>query len=199
MIRVLIVDDHPVVRAGVSGMLAAEPDIEVCGEAASAAEGVTAAAHLKPDVVLLDLRMPGGSGADAVTAMPEPAVIVLTTYVDDDDILRALDQGAVGCVLKDAPRAELCAAIRSAASDRRAAIPASVLARQAAARHGGGLSPRETEILRLVARGRTNAEIGSELHIAESTVKTHLLRAFAKLGVGDRTAAVITALDRRLL
>lgn len=198
MIQVLIVDDHPVVRAGIAGMLAPESDIEVCGEAASGAEAIAVIDRLAPDVVLMDLRMPGGSGAAAIAEITDVPVIVLTTYGDDDDILTALDNGAAGCLLKDAPRAELCEAIRSAVAHGRAAVPASVVARLDRRDTPGDLSPREIEVLRLVSRGYTNTEIGGELYIAESTVKTHLLRAFAKLGVSDRTAAVIAAMNRGL-
>ena len=199
MIRVLVVDDHPVVRSGITGMLAPETDIEVCGEAASGVEAVAVVPRLRPDVVLMDLRMPAGGGADAIARLPDVPVVVLTTYQDDDDLLRALDLGAVGCLLKDAPRAELCAAVRTAASGERVPVPAGVLARMAARAEARELSPRECEVLRLVAAGRTNAEIGAQLYITESTVKTYLMRVFAKLGVGDRTAAVITAMDRGLL
>ena len=199
MIRVLVVDDHPVVRSGIAGMLAPETDIEVCGEAASGVEAVAVVPRSRPDVVLMDLRMPGGGGADAIARLPDVPVVVLTTYQDDDDLLRALDLGAVGCLLKDAPRSELCSAVRTAAAGGRVPVPAGVLARMAARADARELSPRECEVLRLVAAGRTNAEIGARLYITESTVKTYLTRVFAKLGVGDRTAAVITAMDRGLL
>jgi DNA-binding NarL/FixJ family response regulator len=206
VIGILIVDDHPVVRAGLVGILAGEPDLRVVGEASSAAEAVTAARTLRPDVVLMDLRMPGGDGVIATAGVlaehPSARVVVLTTYETDADILRAVEAGAAGYLLKDVARAELVAAIRVAAI-RAAARGETVLAPSVATRlvdrmrrpaPADALSPRELEVLRLVAKGLSNADIGKALFISEATVKTHLLRTFAKLGVSDRTAAVTTAL-----
>jgi DNA-binding NarL/FixJ family response regulator len=201
MIRVQLVDDHPVVRAGLAGILHAEPDIEVVGEAGSADEAVAVARSVQPDVVLMDLRMPGGDGvvatAGVLAAAPSARVVVLTTYETDADILRAVESGAAGYLLKDASRAELVAAIRAAARGETVLAPSvatRLIDRMRRPPAADALSPREVEVLRLVARGLSNAEIGRELFISEATVKTHLLRAFAKLGVSDRTAAVTTAI-----
>ncbi|MBY8873854.1 response regulator transcription factor [Micromonospora sp. PLK6-60] len=205
MISILLVDDHPVVRAGVAGMLDGEPDLAVVGEAASGAEAVTAARALRPDVVLMDLRMPGLDGvaatAQVLAAAPATRVVVLTTYETDADILRAVEAGAAGYLLKDVSRADLVQAVRTAARGGTVLAPsvATRLLHQVRRPARESLSPRETEVLRLVARGLSNAEIGRELHIGEATVKTHLLRSFAKLGVSDRTAAVTTAMAAGLL
>ena len=205
MISVLLVDDHPVVRAGIRGMLDGEPDLAVVGEAGSGAEALTAVAALSPRVVLMDLRLPGLDGATATSRIlataPGTRVVVLTTYDTDRDILRAVEAGAAGYLLKDVSRADLLAAVRAAAGGETVLAPAvagrliSRLRRPA----GPALSPREIEVLRLVARGLSNGEIGQALFIGEATVKTHLLRAFAKLGVSDRTAAVTRALAAGLL
>jgi DNA-binding NarL/FixJ family response regulator len=204
-VTVLIADDHPVVREGLRGMLAAEPGITVVGEAASGDEAVTMARMHRPDVVLMDLRMPGGDGVDATAGIlataPSTRVVVLTTYETDADIVRAVEAGATGYLLKDTPRPDLVSAIRAAARGETVLGPTvagrlvSHLRRPAAE----PLSARETEVLTLVARGQTNAEIGRALYISEATVKTHLLRAFGKLGVSDRTAAVTTAIERGML
>ena len=204
MIRVLLADDHPVVRAGLRGMLAAEPDIEVAGEAASGPEAVARARTGGFDVILMDLRMPGGDGVAAtehiLAADPGARVLILTTYETDADILRAVEAGATGYLLKDATPAELAGAVRAAARGETVLAP-SVAERLIShvRRPRESLSARETEVLAQVARGRTNAEIGQALFISEATVKTHLLRAFGKLGVSGRTAAVTTAIERGLL
>lgn len=204
-LAVLIVDDHPVVREGLRGMLAAEPAIQVVAEAASGAEAVVMAKLHRPDVVLMDLRMPGGDGVQAtagiIAALPGTRVVVLTTYETDADIVRAVEAGATGYLLKDTPRRDLVAAIRAAARGETVLGPAvagrlvSHLRRPAVE----PLSGRETEVLALVARGETNADIGRALFISEATVKTHLLRAFGKLGVSDRTAAVTRAIELGML
>ena len=205
MITVLLVDDHPVVRDGLRGMLQAEPDLCVVGEAGSGDEAVTAARAHRPDVILMDLRMPGLDGAGAtgriLAERPAAKVVVLTTYDTDADILRAVEAGACGYLLKDATRAELTAAIRAAARGDTVLAPsvAGRLVRQVRKPSPPLLSARELEVLSLVARGLTNADIGRSLHISEATVKTHLLRAFNKLDVGDRTAAVTTAMSLGLL
>jgi DNA-binding NarL/FixJ family response regulator len=200
-IRVVLADDHPVVREGLRGMLAAEPDIEVVGEAASGPEAVVLARRLRPDVVLMDLRMPGGDGVEATRQLAGTTVVVLTTYDSDAEILRAVEAGAAGYLLKDTPRAVLADSVRAAARGETVLAPA-VAGRLLGRMRGAPgrqppeqLSARETEVLALVARGLTNAEIGRRLYLSEATVKTHLLRACAKLGVSGRTAAVTKAIE----
>ncbi|GEL96238.1 response regulator [Cellulomonas composti] len=203
-IRVLLADDHPVVRSGLGGLLAVEPDLEVVGEAADGEQAVALAHALHPDVVLMDLRMPRLDGAAAtariVTEVPGTRVLVLTTYETDTDILRAVEAGATGYLLKDTPRAELVAGVRAAARGE-AALSPSVARRLVQQVRGADerLTARETQVLAGVARGLSNAAIGAELFIAEATVKTHLLRVFAKLGVDDRTRAVTVAIGRGIL
>ncbi|PUB30094.1 LuxR family two component transcriptional regulator [Promicromonospora sp. AC04] len=204
MIRVLVVDDHPVVRSGLAGMLSVEEDLEVVGEAADGQEAVELAAALGPDVVLMDLRMPVLDGVAATAGIvgagvsgAGPRVVVLTTYDTDADILRAVEAGATGYLLKDTPRAVLVAGIRAAARGETVLAP-SVATRLVSSVRTAAERPsaREAEVLTLVALGRSNSEVGRELSITEATVKTHLIRAFAKLGVADRTAAVTVARDR---
>ena len=201
MLRVMIVDDHPIVREGLRGMLAAETDIEVAGEAASGDEAVALVPRIRPDVVLLDLRMPSGDGVSAIERLPGYRILMLTTFQDDSGIVRAIEAGAAGYLLKDASRADLAAAVREVAAGRRVLSPAvsARLAQVRAAPARPALSARETEVLALVAEGLSNAEIGDRLHIGQATVKTHLLRVFTKLNVSDRTAAVMTALEHGLL
>lgn len=206
MIRVLLADDHPVVREGLRGMLNAEPDLDVVGEAGSGPEAEALAAELLPDIVLMDLRMPGGDGVAATARITAAGlacrVIVLTTYETDGDILRAVEAGAAGYLLKDATRAELADAIRAAARGETVLSPsvATRLMDQLRTRpERPRLTEREGAVLRLVAEGCTNAEIGRRLFIGESTVKTHLLRSFGKLGVDDRTAAVTSAMRHGLI
>jgi DNA-binding NarL/FixJ family response regulator len=200
-IRVLLADDHPVVREGLRGMLDAEPDIEVVGEAASGPEAVVLAGRLRPDVILMDLRMPGGDGVDAIGRLAGTTVVVLTTYDSDADILRAVEAGAAGYLLKDTPRSVLADSVRAAARGETVLAPAVAgrllghMRAEPAAARTEYLSARETEVLALVARGLTNAEIGRALYVSEATVKTHLLRACAKLGVSGRTAAVTKAIE----
>ena len=205
MIRILIADDHPVVRTGLQGMLAGEGDFEVVGEARDGREAVEKAARLEPDVVLMDLRMPVLDGVAAIELIragrSQTQVLILTTYDTDGDILRALDVGAVGCLLKDSPREELFRAVRSAARGESVLAPAvlSLVLSRMRAPAAETLSDREVEVLRLVARGASNKEAARELFISETTVKTHLSHIFTKLGVDDRTAAVTVALDRGIL
>ncbi|MEI5103624.1 response regulator transcription factor [Streptomyces sp. PmtG] len=206
MIRVLLADDHPVVREGLRAMLSAEPDLDVVAEASSGPRAEALAAELRPDIVLMDLRMPGGGGVDSIERMAAAGlpcrVVVLTTYETDRDILRAVEAGAAGYLLKDLARGELADAVRAAARGETVLAP-SVAARlvdQVRSRpERPRLSERERAVLHLVAEGCTNAEVGRRLHVAESTVKTHLLRVFGKLGVDDRTAAVTHALRLGLL
>lgn len=201
-VRVLLVDDHPVVREGVRAMLAREPDIEVAGEAGSGDEAVALARDGAFDVILMDLRMPGADGVDAIGRLvardPAARIVVLTTYETDADILRAVEAGAAGYLLKDAPRAEVANAVRAAARGETVLAPsvAARLVTRVRRPQRESLSAREAEVLQLVARGMTNADIGQRLFISEATVKTHLLRVFGKLGVSDRTAAVTTAIER---
>ena len=201
MIRVMLVDDHPVVRAGLRGMLSAEPDIEVTGEAGSGPEAVALARAREFDVILMDLRMPDGDGVAAIGELRDACVVVLTTYDTDADILRAVEAGAAGYLLKDASAAELADAVRAAARGETVLAPsvAGRLVTRLRQPPPQPLSGREIEILALAARGKTNPEIGRELYISEATVKTHLLRVFGKLEVADRTAAVTTALGHGLL
>ncbi|MFI0718160.1 response regulator [Streptomyces sp. NPDC021224] len=206
MIRILLADDHPVVREGLRAMLDAESDLDVVGEASSGPQAEAQAAALLPDIVLMDLRMPGGGGVDSIVRMTAAGlpcrVVVLTTYETDGDILRAVEAGAAGYLLKDLARGELADAVRAAACGETVLAPtvaARLVDRLRTRPERPHLSERETAILRLVAEGCTNAEIGRRLFIGESTVKTHLLRAYAKLGVDDRTAAVTSAMRLDLL
>ncbi|HST65393.1 MAG TPA: response regulator transcription factor [Mycobacteriales bacterium] len=204
MLRVIVVDDHPVVREGLRAILDAEPDLDVVGEAGSGAEAVELAARLRPDVVLMDLRMPGMDGVEAtgrIAAAGDARVLVVTTYDTDTDILRAVEAGATGYLLKDTPRRELTAAVRAAARGETVLAPPVARKLMSRVRLPAVDAPtrRELEVLAQVARGRSNAEIGRELRISEATVKTHLVRVFEKLGVSDRTAAVTTALSQGLL
>jgi DNA-binding NarL/FixJ family response regulator len=204
-IRLLIADDHPVVRDGLRAMLATQPDMELVGEAATGTQAVAQARALRPDVVLMDLQMPDLDGPGAIATLreqaPEVRVLVLTTYGTDADITRAVDAGATGYLLKDAPREQLFGAIRAAAKGESVLSPSvatRVLGRMRAPAEEA-LSPRELEILQAVARGLSNKQIGRRLYVSEATVKTHLLRIFGKLGVDDRTAAVTIALERGII
>ncbi|QQM44665.1 response regulator [Streptomyces liliifuscus] len=206
MIRIVLADDHPVVREGLRAMLSAEPDLEVVADASSGPQAEALAAELRPDIVLMDLRMPGGGGVDSILRMTEAGlpcrVIVLTTYDTDRDILRAVEAGAAGYLLKDLPRGALADAVRAAARGETVlapAVAARLVDRLRTQSERPRLSGREVAVLRLVADGCTNSEIGRRLFIGESTVKTHLLRAFGKLGVTDRTAAVTYAMRFGLL
>ncbi|MGH8774339.1 MAG: response regulator [Jiangellaceae bacterium] len=204
-VRVLIVDDHPVVRDGLRGMFAGDARFDVVGEASNGHEAVTRAEALRPDVVLMDLRMPDVDGVNAITRLAArgvPArVLVLTTYETDSDVLPAIEAGATGYLLKDTPRDELFRAVLAAARGEAVLSPsvASRLMGQVRAPAREPLSQRELEVLELVARGTTNREAASRLFISEATVKTHLLHIYAKLGVKDRAAAVAEAFERGLL
>ena len=205
MIRLMIVDDHPVVRDGLTGIFSGEEGFEVVAAAADGSEGVRRARVLKPDVILMDLRMPGLDGVGAIAALERAGVtsrvLVLTTFDTDADVLSAIEAGATGYLLKDAPRAELLRAVRAAARGESVLSPAVASRVLASVRtpQEDPLSERELEVLALVARGATNREAAKQLFISEATVKTHLLHIYAKLGVGDRAAAVAEAFNRGLL
>lgn len=208
-IRVVVADDHPIVRSGIVALLESEPGIEVVGEAVDGDEAVALAAELQPDLVLMDLRMPVLDGAAATARILEAdvgtRVLVLTTYETDDHILAAIEAGASGYLLKAAPQEEILAGIRSVAAGETVLAPsiAAKLVRRvradASAPAPPALSPRELDVLRLVADGRSNPEIARALHIGEATVKTHLIHVFEKLGVNDRTRAVTRAMELGLL
>ncbi len=204
-ITLLLVDDHPVVRDGLHGMFSSSPDFEVLGEACDGEEAVVLAERLDPDVVLMDLRMSGGGGVAATRELTRRGlrcrVLVLTTYDTDADVIPAIKAGATGYLLKDTPRAQLVEAVRAAARGETVLAPA-VAARLVSRMRAPAvetLTQREVQVLRCVSRGLSNAEIGRELFIGEATVKTHLLRAFAKLGVDDRTRAVTVAMELGIL
>ncbi|MEE8600644.1 response regulator transcription factor [Euzebya tangerina] len=205
MIRVLIVDDHPVVRDGLAGMLGGQDDFEVVGEASDGVEALARIAAAEVDVVLMDLRMPRLDGVDTIQRIsadhPGVNVLVLTTFDADADIVRAVEAGATGYLLKDTPRDELFRAVRACARGEATLAPtvAATLMQRVGQPDEVSLSEREIEVLRHVSRGSTNRDIAAELFISEATVKTHLLRAFEKLGVDDRTAAVMKALERGAL
>jgi DNA-binding NarL/FixJ family response regulator len=204
-IRLLLADDHPVVRTGLRAVLEAEPDFAVIAEAPSAEEAVRLAADLAVDVVLMDLQFgPGMHGAEAtatIVARPEPPrVLVLTTYDTDADILAAVEAGATGYLLKDAPPEELAGAVRSAAAGRSALAPeiADRLMNRMRA-PGTALSRREIEVLGLLADGLSNDGIAARLYLSRATVKSHLVHIYGKLGVESRTAAIATAQARGLI
>ncbi|WP_205347216.1 response regulator [Pseudonocardia broussonetiae] len=210
MIRVMVVDDHPVVRDGLRGVLDAEPDMEVVGEAGHGAEALARVAAAAPDVVLMDLRMPVMGGVDAIRelrrAAPAVRVLVLTTFDTDRDVLPAVEAGATGYLLKDTPRDELLRAVRAAHRGEAVLSPAvagRLMGQVRGVGRGGGtadaLSAREMEVLRFVAAGSTNRETARALFISEATVKTHLLHVYAKLEVRDRASAVAAAYQRGLL
>jgi len=201
-IRVLIVDDHPVVREGLAALVDRRPDMTVVAQAGNGQEAVRLYGECLPDVTLMDLRLPGMDGVAAITALHEqfdsPAILVLTTYDGDEDIHRALCAGAMGYLLKDAPREELIEAIRTVRAGGRC-IPAHIGARLAQRVGNPTLTDREREVLGLLARGRSNYETGVALSITEGTVKQHVNSILSKLGVSDRTHAVTTALKRGIV
>ena len=204
-IRILLVDDHPVVRAGIRGMLAGQPDFAILGEAENGRQAVQLAVALQPDVILMDLRMPVQDGVEALVELRasgvRSGVLVLTTYDTDADILPAVEAGATGYLLKDAPREELYRAVRTTARGEAVLAPSVAARLMRRVREDGteGLSARELEVLMLVADGTTNQAIGRALHISVATVKSHLIHIFSKLGVSDRTAAVTVALERDMI
>jgi DNA-binding NarL/FixJ family response regulator len=206
-IRILVADDHPIVRGGLVALLSAADDITVVGEASDGEMAVRLALETLPDLVLMDLRMPGIDGdvatARILAAQPGVRIVVLTTYETDDSILRAIEAGASGYLLKAAPQEEILAGIRSVARGEVALAPsiAALLVRRVREPQARAvtLSDRETQVLALVAKGMSNRTIAGELFVSEATVKTHLLHAFEKLGVSDRTRAVTLAMERGLL
>ena len=204
-IRILISDDHPVVRTGLRGMISGEPDFEVVGEAENGKEAVALTGELRPNVVLMDLRMPEMDGVTAIERIkedhPEVQILVLTTYESDADILRAIETGATGYLLKDTPREELFGAIRLVAQGKSPLAPgvAARLMQRMRDPDEEGLSTREIEVLELVAHGTSNKEIAKQLWVSETTVKSHMLHIFDKLDVTDRTAAVTAALKRGII
>ncbi|MEU6978111.1 MULTISPECIES: response regulator transcription factor [unclassified Streptomyces] len=204
-IRLLLADDHPVVRAGLRAVLDTEPDFTVAAEAATAERAVELAAAGGVDVVLMDLQfgagMHGSEATAAITAVPGgPRVLVLTTYDTDADILAAVEAGASGYLLKDAPPEELAAAVRTAAAGQSALAPAVAHRLMDRMRTPAeALTKRELEVLQLVGEGLSNQQISKALFLSQATVKSHLVHVFAKLGVDSRTAAVAAATARRLI
>jgi DNA-binding NarL/FixJ family response regulator len=204
-IRILIADDHPVVREGLKGMLEGASDFEVVGIAKDGDSAVSLYRDLAPDVVLMDLQMPGLDGVGAIREIKaeedEAHILVLTTYDSDANILRAIEAGATGYLLKDTPREELFRAIRATASGKSVLTPsvATRLMTRMRTPTEENLSAREIEVLELVAKGYSNKEVGKALYISTATVKTHLIHVYSKLGVDDRTAAVTTALERGII
>ncbi len=204
-VRLLICDDHPVVRSGLRGMLDSQPDLEVVAEAADGDEAIELARRHYPDVVLMDLRMPKVDGVTATEQIraenPTAKVLILTTYETDADIVRAVAVGALGFLLKDTPEESIFSAIRDVARGTSPLSP-SIAARLVERMRGDNdniLSPRELEILQLVAQGANNKGIANKLWISEATVKSHLNRVFDKLGAVDRTSAVTAALKRGIM
>jgi DNA-binding NarL/FixJ family response regulator len=204
-IRILICDDHPVVRSGLRGILESQPDLSVVGEAADGAQAVLCARRLRLDVVVMDLKMPRVDGVAATRQIreecPETQVLIVTTYESDTAILRAVEAGAAGFLLKDAPHEKLFGAVREVAEGHSPLDPvvAARLLHRLRGTEQEALSSREIEILRLVAKGVNNKDIAEELWISQSTVKSHLNRIFDKLGAQDRTAAVVEALRRGVI
>ena len=216
MIRILVADDHPIVRSGIVALLQTATDVEVVGEASTGREAVALALSLKPDLVMMDLRMPvptstpnpaapllDGAAATAAILAAEPGIriIVLTTYESDESILAAIEAGASGYLLKAAPQEEILAGIRSVARGEVALAPsiAALLVRRVARPATISLSEREKQVLALVAKGQSNPTIARSLFVSEATVKTHLLHTFEKLGVSDRTRAVTLAMELGIL
>ena len=204
-IRLLIVDDHPVVRDGLSGIFAGDPDFEVVGQAANGVEGVRQAEELRADVVLMDLRMPEMGGVEAIKqlrkSMPSVHVIVLTTYDTENEVLSAIEAGATGYLLKDAPREDLIRAVRAAHRGESVLSPSVTGRLMGRARRPAtdAISARELEVIKLIAGGANNREVAARLFVSEATIKTHLLHVYEKLGVRDRAAAVSEAYKRHLI
>lgn len=202
VIRIVVVDDHPIVRDGLIGILSRESDLSIVGEAGDGREALVVIDRTAPEVVIMDLRMPGGDGVTALRELHRrgnpPRVLVLTTYDTDHDILTAIQAGADGYLLKDAPRADLVRAIREVAAGRPVLTPRALEA-LTARRRDAALTAREVEVLKVIAAGGTNRTAAETLMVSEATVKTHLVRAYEKLGVNDRAAAVRVAFERGLI
>lgn len=204
-IRLLIVDDHPIVRDGLRGIFASDPDVQVVGEASNGGDAIVLAGRLHVDVVLMDLRMPEMSGVDAIRhlrqTLPTVRVLVLTTFDTDSDVLPAIEAGATGYLLKDAPKEELLRAVRAAFKGESVLAPsvASRLMHHVRTPATDTLSQREQDVLTLIAAGGTNREVAARLFVSEATIKTHLLHIYEKLGVNDRAAAVGEAYRRGIL
>lgn len=204
-IKILIADDHTIVRVGIRQLLETQPDLEVIAETENGRDAVEQVIRLKPTVVLMDLRMPEMDGVQAIAQIksqrPETNILVLTTYDTDADIVRAVDAGATGYLLKDVPREELFRAVRATAKGE-TVLASSVAARLMGKVRSGGeeaLTSREIDVLLLVARGATNQEVAESLHISKATVKSHLIQICNKLGVSDRTAAVTAAIEKGII
>lgn len=204
-IKILMADDHPVVRAGIRGMLETQPEFQVVAEAENGREAFEQLDKLQPDVVLMDLRMPEMDGVEAIGKIkekyPNINILVLTTYDTDADIVRAVEAGATGYLLKDAPRDELFRAVRATAKGETVLAPVVAARLMGKVRAGGeqALSAREIDVLLLVARGASNQDVAEKLHVSTATVKSHLIQIYQKLGVSDRTAAVTTAIERGVI
>ena len=205
-VRLVLADDHPVVRDGIRSTLETVADFEVVGEAADGVAAVALVEELDPDVLVVDLRMPGGGGVEAIRVLAERGsrcrVLVLTTYDTDSDAVAAVEAGATGYLLKDAPTADLVDAVRRTAAGEAVLSPAVAARLLSHVRAPGGATPlsaREREVLGLVARGTSNRRIAEHLFVSEATVKTHLSHVFDKLGVSDRAAAVAVAYERGIL
>ena len=204
-IKILMADDHPVVRAGIRGMLETQDEFQVIAEAENGREAFEQIGKLKPDVVLMDLRMPEMDGVEAIGKIkekyPNVNILVLTTYDTDADIVRAVEAGATGYLLKDAPREELFRAVRGTAKGETVLAPVVAARLMGKVRDHGeqALSAREIDVLLLVARGASNQDVAEKLHVSTATVKSHLIQIYQKLGVSDRTAAVTTAIERGII
>ncbi len=201
-IRILIVDDHPMLREGLAAVMQAQPDMLVVGEAEGGAEAIERFGELRPDITLMDLQMPGVNGVEAIEAIrgehPNARIIVLTTYAGDVQALRALKAGAAGYMLKGSLRKELLEAIRAVNAGRKY-LPADIATEIAMHAIDEALTAREIDILRLVAAGNANKQVAWALKISEDTVKTHLKSIFTKLDVADRTQAVVVAMKRGII
>jgi DNA-binding NarL/FixJ family response regulator len=201
-IRVMIVDDHPAVRKGIAALIESEPDLKVVGQTGDGREAVDLFRKLKPDIVLMDLRLPGMGGVEAIMAIrkefADARIIVLTTFDADEDIYRAIQSGAKSYLLKDTPDDELAATIRAVHSGGEK-LPTRVADLLAKRKQRADLTPREMDVLHLLIKGRSNKEIGSALDVTEDTVKAHFRTLFAKLNVRDRTEAAISAIQHGIV